>query len=148
MNDVPAWATALIAVGAALVGLVGRAGFEEWRDFRGARRVVVSELGLNELALRAAKREKDSGVPLANQLVVEGYREVQLVLARYLPDQLWAELESVYSRLGPIRTTPATAFASESEGDRLLADLDAVSAKLRAYRFVRGLIGRGVPKNA
>lgn len=144
MSDVPVWAAASIGVGAALIGLVGRAGFEEVRDFRGARRVVVSELTANITALEQVKLEIGLGVKVPHAVSDDAYRAVQLVLARYLPDSLWKDLVSVYARFSAVKAKPAKAYESVSEGDNLVRDARRVSTTLSAYHFVRGLIGRGL----
>src|SRR5713226_2107494 len=138
--DVPVWATAVIALIAALIGLTGRATFEEWRDFRGARRVVISELKANASALRTAQREGSSETGLPNVIVTSSYRAVQLVLGRYLPDPLWREIEGVYARFTPaVQADPTKAFTSKAEGDRLEEDTESVAGQLQRYRFIRRL---------
>lgn len=131
----PWWGTVLIAMGAALIGVFWRAGFEEWRDFRGARRVVAGELSRSASALLALEREGAARVHLPAVISTEAYRQSRLVLARYLPEPLWTDLEDVYDRLQALEHG-----LGDPPPDALISDLwrqaDVVAQKLRTQRLV------------
>lgn len=129
----PWWGTVLIALGAALIGVFWRAGFEEWRDFRGARRVVAGELSRAAAALRAIEREGAAGVHLPTVLSTEAYRETRLVLARYLPGPLWTDLEHVYDRVQALEHELGGPLPA-AEIEDLWRQADTVAQKLRHQR--------------
>lgn len=128
----PWWAALLIAVGSGLFGLAFRAGFEEWRDFHGARRVVAGELARCAAGLRAIEREEAAHVRLPTALSTEAYRETRLVLGRYLPDPVWTSLEDVYQRLLALETTGEP--PEKAEVRDLWRQADAAADQLRRYR--------------
>jgi hypothetical protein len=133
----PWWGTLLIAFCAALTGVLSQVGFEEWRDFRGARRVVAGELSRDAAALRAIEREEAGRVHLPTVISTEAYRQTRLILARYLPAALWTDLENVYDRLHALEhdlggPTP------EPDIDDLWRQADTVSQQLRRQRLLAG----------
>lgn len=137
----PWWGTVLIALGAALIGVFWRAGFEEWRDFRGARRVVAGELSRAAAALRAIEREGAAGVHLPTAISTEAYRQSRLVLARYLPGLLWTDLENVYDRLQALEHELGGP-PPEAEINSLWRQADTVAQELRTLHLLGGLVLR------
>lgn len=135
--SIPWWGTLLIAMAAALIGVVGQAGFQEWRDFRGARRVVAGELSRAAATLRAIEREGAAGVHLPTVISTEAYRQTRLVLARYLSGATWTHLENVYDRLQALERELGGPLPDAEIAD-LWRQLDAVAQELRRRRLRGG----------
>lgn len=126
----PIWLTVLVALVSAF-GAVGlRALWEEWRDFRAARRVVASELRSNGLAVTEWAHAVEAGRNVPDPAAVRdsGYRSVQLVLARYLPPKLWNFIDGIY------RDRPRPDVKAYEAYFDLAEELDAMG-------FIRSLFG-------
>lgn len=133
----PWWGTLLIALGAALVGVVSQVGFQEWRDFRGARRIVAGELARDGATLRAIEREEAARVHLPTTISTEAYRQTRLVLARYLPSAIWIDLENVYDRLQALERDVGGTLP-EVEVEDLWRQTDTVARVLRQRWLLGG----------
>src|SRR5215472_6437035 len=131
------WLPLAVAVLSAVLGFGLRATWEEVRDFRAARRVVVSEL----LACSRALRSADHPAAGPSDIIsVSGYRTVSLVLARYLPDHLWRDLEDLYGLFASVNDEPERlAQAGNVLRDRLLRKIEQTRPALDACRLRHAL---------
>jgi hypothetical protein len=133
MSGTPPWVTAVIALASAWLGFWLRATWEEMRDFRASRRIVVSELKRCERALRAAEFQPAGR---AEMLSDTAYRSSLKVFALYLPEPLWHELENIYS-LFPTdaRKDPAELVKNQKDLARKLSE--RIEAAIQALSGTR-----------
>jgi hypothetical protein len=137
VSSTPLWVTVGLAFASAVLGVGLRATWEELRDFRAARRIVVSELRGCERALRAAQYQTSGHRDVLSDTA---YRTASMVLARYLPDPLWNDLEDIYSLFtARAKDDPATLVSGQALARALLERIGAAAPALSAARIWHGL---------